>query len=202
MKRINSLYFIAVLLFSSCSVQIVENKSEDDKDSNKQWVYCSPEDKLKGHKSYIKHDDMLCLKDSLNIGGISIYFKQHVKKKNTTRSDLIGFNELIVRNRTKILKKIRLERKGDPFYLITGFVKLREGKYLVDLNDDGIQEFSFVRYGSDRNRFTKAQIYSITKNGKIKLFGKGVYNKDQGKHVLFGCPDCHTLNPDACQSCY
>ncbi len=101
-----------------------------------------------------------------------------------------------------MVEEIRLEKKGYPFYRFIGFVKLREGKYLVDLDGNGLFEFAVVRYGSDRNRFTKAQIYTLQKDGSLKFHRTGTYNKDLGKYVLFGCPDCHTINIDGCKSCY
>jgi len=120
MKKINSFSLLAVLLLSSCSVKLIKNKSQESKTVKKQWIYCTPEDEIKERRAYVKHDDMLCLKDSLDIGLINLSFKQHILNNNTDQFDFIGFNELIVKNKTKILKKIRLEKKGDPFYLITG----------------------------------------------------------------------------------
>ncbi|MCK5074474.1 MAG: hypothetical protein KAQ98_13670 [Bacteriovoracaceae bacterium] len=75
-------------------------------------------------------------------------------------------------------------------------------KYYYGWTEDGALEFALVNYGTDRNRYTKAKIYSLQKDGKLELYGRGTYNKDLGEHVLFGCPDCHTINLDACKSCY
>ncbi len=197
------LFIIHGLLFSCSNLPIskqsIEIKQETEK---KHWVYCTEIDRVNDKKTYNNYNDNLCLKNKLKIGMYEIYLKSTILNHNAIGSTEIGHNELLVKKNKKIIEKIKLEKEGYPFYFTTGFAKIRKDVYQIDLNKDGITEFALVHYGTDRNRYTSAQIYSLQKNGKLKLYGIGTYNKDFGKHVLFGCPNCHTINLDACKSCY
>jgi hypothetical protein len=199
MIKISNLNLICILLLASCclSKQIKKENSEDGK-----WVYCSEEDRISDVKSYVKNDDMLCLKKHLNIHLFSLSLKQIILNKKAPGDDGIGYNILEVKKNGIVVSTLRLEKENEPFSFITGFVKIREGRYIVDIDKDGIIEFAFVNYGTERNRFTQAKIYSLLHDGKIKFYGNGTYNKVTGGYVLFGCPNCHTINPEACKSCY
>ena len=207
--RINNLFLLISmsLLIISCSdlpVDIPEEVGDlvKDQDSGRYWVYCTEQDRKNNKKSFSGDEEDLCLRKKLTIGSYELSLKATIVDMNAEGDDEIGYNELIIKKKKKIIEKIRLEGKRTPFYFTTGFAKIREGIYTTDLNNDGIIEFALVHYGTDRNRYTKAQIYSMQDDGKIILYGKGTYNKDLGKHVMFGCPDCHTINLDACKSCY
>jgi hypothetical protein len=201
------LLFIIQLLLISCSeVSIVPKKKElnlgKNRIENRDWVYCTEKDRLNGKRTFNNAYDALCLKKKLRIGIYELYLKATILNSSADSDDKIGYNELILKKRKKIIKKIKLEEKGAPFYFTTGFAKIRKDVYQTDLNKDGIIEFALVNYGTERNRYTRAQIYSLQKNGSLDLYGLGTYNKDLGEHVMFGCPDCHTINLNACKSCY
>ncbi len=208
--RINniSFFFIFVLIVSCSDLKTVTSKTEGALDDDlviteaSRWVYCTENDKINDKKTFDANDDELCLRKKLKIGSYVIHLKSTILNSSADGADEIGYNELIIKNKKKIIKKMKLEKKGDPFYFITGFAKIRKGVYQTDLNEDGIMEFALVNYGTDRNRFTRAKIYSLHPNGKLKLYGMGTYNKDLAENVWFGCPDCHTINIDACKSCY
>ena len=167
------------------------------------WIYCTEEDAKQDKKTPINHDDTLCLRDFLQIDNYRIFFRSTVLGPDPTAPVNIGYNELIVEDSEKnILVQKKIEDDPYLFFTITGFPKLRKGRYLEDLDGDGLMEFAIVHYGSDRNRFAKATIYSLLQTGKIRRYGVGTYNKDAGAFVLFGCPDCHTMNFEACRKCY
>lgn len=199
--QINKLSLIAlqVLLFGCSELEKVPYTGEAEQS---RWVYCTEMDRKLDRKSYDHYDDNLCLKKRLKIGKFELSFNSVILNRNAESDDNIGHNELIIKNNKKIIQKIKLEKEGDPFYFVTGFAKIRKGAYQQDLNKDGVNEFAIVHYGTDRNRYTRAKVYSFQPNGKLKLYGMGTYNKELGEHVLFGCPDCHTINLAACKSCY
>ncbi len=206
MMQINSFIILSIIqvLLSSCSdLRKVAKKNETKSEvESKHWVYCTELDRVSDKKKYDTYDDDLCLKKKLKIGKYELHLNSVILNRNADSDNKIGYNELIIRKNKKIVLKTKLEKEGYPFYFVTGFAKIRKGVYQKDLNKDGIIEFALVHYGTDRNRYTKAKIYSLLQNGKLKRYGMGTYNKDLGEHVLFGCPDCHTINLAACKSCY
>jgi len=206
MMQINNFIFLLIInvLLLSCSDLTVTARNNEIKSNveNKHWVYCTEVDRINDKKNYYTYNDNLCLKKKLKIGTYEIYLKAIILNPDAVGATEIGYNELVIIKNNKIIKKLKLEKNDDPFYLITGFAKIRKDVYQTDLNQDGIIEFALVNYGTDRNRYTRAKIYSLQKNGSLNLYGRGTYNKDLGEHVMFGCPDCHTINLDACRSCY
>ena len=134
------LLFIIQLLFISCSeVSIVPKKRElnlgKNRIENRDWVYCTEKDRLNGKRTFNNAYDALCLKKKLRIGIYELYLKATILNSSADSDDKIGYNELILKKRKKIIRKIKLEEKGAPFYFTTGFAKIRKDVYQTDLNN-------------------------------------------------------------------
>lgn len=99
-------------------------------------------------------------------------------------------------------KDIKTYIRDDDTLCVKGFLNVGKYKLMVKQTSDGVKEFALVTYGSGRNRVAKAQIYSITQNANLRYYGTGTYFKELGGYVKFGCPDCSSLNPEACKKCY
>ena len=68
-------------------------------------------------------------------------------------------------------------------------VPIRKGKYIADLNGDGLYEITILPWHYGNATFWTAQIFTVKLNKLVK-YGEGRYNLEFGPNVLLGCPKC------------
>ena len=96
---------------------------------------------------------------------------------------------------------MKVEKEGyDPFWKEVVFVKIREGVYWQDLNNDGHLEFAVLPKDSGVALYRDVYIYTL-KNKSFYFYGKGKYLWEAGGHVLLNCPNCWKHNLEECKKC-
>lgn len=124
-----------------------------------------------------------------------------VKKSNLGEDVLCFPHSKMTFIKGKIRKDLTyLISKWDEFHMY--FVKVRKGKYLADLNNDGKPEIAILPMLSGGGEWVlTAYLYTVTENG-LEYFGEGKFFWENGEFVQLGCPQCGKFNLEQCKSCY
>ena len=175
------------------------------KEEKYEQIYCTPEDKKKEIKTNIDYLNVACgLPKIQPVDNKTLEIKQvflGIEYRSDGGRSPIGHHLLILKSGDEVLQEIKVETEEDIFWKEVLFVKIREGVYWKDLNNDGYLEFAILKTDTGYSTHRTVDLYTL-KNNSFHFYGHGIYVWTTGQHVLFNCPEeCHHHNPEACDKC-
>ena len=208
-NKFNKLFFIVILLFFSCSTQIIKKPDNVDRllerfkiDSNQKEVktYCTYEDFQKEAQSKFELGEIICAKHLLqHKSGYRVKIIYKVVNNNSIDSYDRGYWELQVFKQDRLVKKINMRKNDDPAWLNVVFVRIREKQYFADINNDGIDEFAIFPFSPGSASFGTLRIFTLQNN--VFEQGTAKYHIEGDGYALLSCPKCSKLNFEECKKC-
>lgn len=183
-----------------------ENRYSSSQEEEKyEQIYCTPEDEKKGIKTDIDYLNVACgLPKIQPVNNKTLEIKQFflgVEYHSDGGRSPIGHHLLILKSGDETLQEVKVETEDDIFWKEVLFVKIREGVYWKDLNNDGYLEFAILKTDTGYSTHRTVDLYTL-KNNSFHFYGHGIYVWTTGQHVLFNCPEeCNHHNPEACDKC-
>jgi len=194
-----SILLLLILLFlNSCKTHYIDNRSTTTEVINKEFqVKCTKKSKPKKYYS----GDLVCTKKKIVISE-NEFLKINFVITNEKSEDPYeyGYQELLRYKNGTVINKLKLRRDDDAHWSETPFVRIREQKYLHDLDNDGLLEFAVFPFHPGSAVWGTARIYSLRK-GEIKYWGKGRYQFEGDTYVKLNCMKCSKFNKSACTKC-
>ena len=144
--------------------------------------------------------DLPCTRDAIKVSE-SERLRIHFKVINRSAQDPYeyGYQELIRYKNNKAVERISLRRSGDVHWNKVPFVRVREQKFLADLDGDGHLEFAVFPFSPGSAIWGTARIYSL--KDKIEFWGNGRYRFELDTFVQLECMKCSKFNPEECKKC-
>ena len=167
-------------------------------------IYCTIKDKRDGKKADFDSLSMPCGREKIKpLRNRSLAIKRiYTDEMETFGGDMIpwGYHLIVLKDGKKTLQEIKVESEEDLFWYEVKFVKIREGVYWSDLDNDGYLEFAVVARDIGSAIYYTAKLYSLKEN-LFEFYGEGRYLVEAGEHVLLNCPKCRKHNLDECKKC-
>lgn len=201
----NSVIALLLILSGACasSVQTPQEKNHKRQASNEQkrpkyWLKtsCTRGEKLTRYEI----GDLVCIRKKIVVSQREWLEVQYVVTEAGS-DDLYerGYHELRRFYDERVVERINLRRPEDAHSLDAPFVRIREKKYLADLDNDGYLEFAIFPFHPGSAIIMTARIYSLRE--RITRWGEGRYQFEGDTYVKLNCNEYSKFNRIACKKC-